>query len=1022
MALAIMLARDLINSETITATIYQLSISPKMKNHCKIVLCFLFLCFSSPTNSTSLSSQSSSTHSISVQHCVDSERTALLQLKRDLLTAQPDSSFPQHPSSGSLLPSWKPNTNCCSWEGVACHHVSGHVISLDLSSHKLSGTFNSTNLLHLPFLEKLNLSNNNFQSSPFPSRLDLISNLTHLNFSNSGFSGQVPLEISRLTKLVSLDLSTSLLDSSKLEKPNFVRLVKDLRSLRELHLDGVNISAGGGDWCIALPLATPNLQVLSLSDCHLSGPVCESLNQLSLLSKLDLSRNNLSSMFPKSIMQLPNLKTLDLSSNTPLSGTLPEFPIGSKLEVLSLLFTSFSGEIPYSIGNLQFLIKLNLRNCSFSGLIPSSLASLNQLVDLDLSSNKFLGWIPFLPPLKKGPRLLDSVNHIGLENLGSLFIESNSMEATLNSSLFELPSLEKLLLSQNRLSGVLQDFERAFLSPLSVVDLSINNLEGHIPNSFLELQNLTELKLFSNNFSGAINLSMIKSIESLAFLQLSDNSQLTIAYSSNLKLPQLQRLWFDSCNVSRIPSFLRNQDGLVELGLSNNKIQGILPKWIWQLESLSYLNLSNNFLTGIETPVLAPLFSSLTLLDLSYNFLEGSFPIFPPSVNLLSLSKNKFTGKLPVSFCNMNSLAILDISYNHLTGQIPQCLGNLSSALTVVNLRENQFSGSMLWNFTEECSLTTLNLYRNQFKGEIPASLGNCRGLKVLDLGDNQINDTFPFWLGKLPNLQVLILQSNRLHGSIGQPLTPNDFPKLHILDLSSNYFTGNLPSDYIGIWQSMKMKLNEKLLYMGGFYYRDWMTITNKGQRMENIHILTIFTVLDLSNNRFEGEIPEMICDLKLLQVLNLSRNNLVGEIPTSLSKLAKLESLDLSQNKLTGEIPMQLTDLTFLSVLNLSYNRLVGRIPVANQFLTFANDSYGGNLGLCGFPLSRKCRHLENDPSGKQQEDSGKKGTPFSWRFALVGYGVGMLLGVVIGYMLFWRTTRCSRWIELFFKAKKW
>ncbi|KAL3612691.1 hypothetical protein D5086_003711, partial [Populus alba] len=304
--------------------------------------------------------------------------------------------------------------------------------------------------------------------------------------------------------------------------------------------------------------------------------------------------------------------TLDLSSNTPLSGTLPEFPIGSKLEVLSLMFTSFSGEIPYSIGNLQFLIKLDLRNCSFSGLIPSSLASLNQL-------------------------------------------------------------------------------------------------------------NLTELKLFSNNFSGAINLSMIKSIESLAFLQLSDNSQLTIAYSSNLKLPQLQTLWFDSCNVSRIPSFLRNQDGLVELGLSNNKIQGILPKWIWQLESLSYLNLSNNFLTGIETPVLAPLFSSLTLLDLSSNFLEGSFPIFPPSVNLLSLSKNKFTGKLPVSFCNMNSLAILDISYNHLTGQIPQCLGNLSSALTVVNLRENQFSGSMLWNFTEECSLTTLNLYRNQLKGEIPA-------------------------------------------------------------------------------------------------------------------------------------------------------------------------------------------------------------------------------------------------------------------------------------------------------------
>ncbi|CAK7323957.1 unnamed protein product [Dovyalis caffra] len=617
-----------------------------MMNHCKIVLCFVFFCVSSPTNSTSLPSKSSS-HSISGQHCIDNERTALLQLKRDLSTAKPESSFTQQPSSVSLLPSWKPHSNCCSWEGVTCHDVSGHVISLDLSSHKLSGTFNSTNFLHLPFLEKLNLANNKFQSTPFPSRLDLISSLTHLNFSNSGFSGQVPLDISRLTKLVSLDLSTSLLDSSKLENPGFERLVKDLSSLRELHLDGVNISAGGDEWCIALTLATPNLQVLSLSYCHLSGPICESLNQLSLLSKLDLSGNNLSSMFPKSIMLLPNLKTLALWANTPLSGTLPEFPIGCKLEVLSLSFTSFSGEIPCSIGNLQSLTKLGVRNCSFSGLIPSSLASLTQLVDLDLSNNRFQGWIPFLPPLKKGSRIIQTTNRIGLANLGSLSIESNSMEATLNSSLFELPSLERLLLSQNRLSGVIQDFDRASLSPISVVDLSFNNLEGHIPDSLLELQNLTEFKLLSNNFSGAINVSMFKSTESLTFLQLSDNSQLTIDYSDNLNLPQLQRLWFGSCNVSKIPSFLRNQDGLVELDLSNNKIHGTLPEWIWQLESLSYLNLSNNFLTRIETPVPAPLFSSLAFLDLSFNYLEGSFPMFPSSINLLSLSNNKFTGELP---------------------------------------------------------------------------------------------------------------------------------------------------------------------------------------------------------------------------------------------------------------------------------------------------------------------------------------------------------------------------------------
>ena len=45
----------------------------------------------------------------------------------------------------------------------------------------------------------------------------------------------------------------------------------------------------------------------------------------------------------------------------------------------------------------------------------------------------------------------------------------------------------------------------------------------------------------------------------------------------------------------------------------------------------------------------------------------------------------------------------------------------------------------------------------------------------------------------------------------------------------------------------------------------------------------------------------------------------------------------------------------------LNLSENHLVGPIPVGNQFNTFANVSYFGNLGLCGFPLTRICDNVE-------------------------------------------------------------
>ncbi|KAJ6980941.1 receptor-like protein 12 isoform X2 [Populus alba x Populus x berolinensis] len=84
----------------------------------------------------------------------------------------------------------------------------GHVTALDLSCSMLYGTLhpNST-LFSLHHLQKLDLSDNDFNSSHISSRFGQFSNLTHLNLNFSVFAGQVPLEISHLSKLVSLDLS-----------------------------------------------------------------------------------------------------------------------------------------------------------------------------------------------------------------------------------------------------------------------------------------------------------------------------------------------------------------------------------------------------------------------------------------------------------------------------------------------------------------------------------------------------------------------------------------------------------------------------------------------------------------------------------------------------------------------------------------------------------------------------------------------------------------------------------------------
>lgn len=158
---------------------------------------------------------------------------------------------------------------------------------------------------------------NNFKGAKIPSRLANLTNLTYLNLSYAGFFGQIPTEISGMTRLVTLDLSClSFLYMTvlKLESPNLSMLLQNLTELRELHLDGVNISAHGNEWCQALSFL-PNLQVLSLYDSFLSGPISSSLEKIRSLSVIHLGHNHLSSPFPDFLATFSNFTLLDLSDS-----------------------------------------------------------------------------------------------------------------------------------------------------------------------------------------------------------------------------------------------------------------------------------------------------------------------------------------------------------------------------------------------------------------------------------------------------------------------------------------------------------------------------------------------------------------------------------------------------------------------------------------------------------------------------------------------------------------------------------
>uniref|UniRef100_A0A2N9G593 Leucine-rich repeat-containing N-terminal plant-type domain-containing protein n=1 Tax=Fagus sylvatica TaxID=28930 RepID=A0A2N9G593_FAGSY len=360
----------------------------------------------------------------------------------------------------------------------------GHVIGLNLNNESISGGLNnSSSLFHLQYLQNLSLAYNNFNSSRIPLEFGNLTNLIYLNLSNAGFAGaRFPLR--------------------------FRRLDKNLSELKELYLDGVNISAQGNEWCQAISSSLPNLRVLSMSDCNLSGPLDSSLQNLPFLSIIRLDNNNfllqfqnffanftnltslhlsscgLNGSFPEKIFQVQTLQTLDLSNNGLLYGSLPEFHPNGSLRSLLLSGTKFSGALPDSIGNLKMLSRIDLSSCNFSGSIP-------KLYGKPYSIGLF-GLVRLLPLTGKIFRILLTLTCVPIHLNGSIPV-----------SLFSLPSLQKLQLSNNQFSGRLNDSSVSSYS-LDTLDLSSNNLEGSIPTSVFELRSLSVLDLHSNQLEGEL--------------------------------------------------------------------------------------------------------------------------------------------------------------------------------------------------------------------------------------------------------------------------------------------------------------------------------------------------------------------------------------------------------------------------------------------------------------------------------------------------------------------------------------
>lgn len=123
-------------------------------------------------------------------------------------------------------------------------------------------------------------------------------------------------------------------------------------------------------------------------------------------------------------------------------------------------------------------------------------------------------------------------------------------------------------------------------------------------------------------------------------------------------------------------------------------------------------------------------------------------------------------------------------------GSIPSnTLGRLS-ALQILSLRSNGFSGSFPSDLLKLGNLTWLYIQSNKFEGPLPEDFSLWKNLSVINFSDNGFNGSIPPSISNLTHLTAMNLSNNSLSGEIPDL----NLPTLQLLDLSNNNLSGKVP------------------------------------------------------------------------------------------------------------------------------------------------------------------------------------------------------------------------------------
>ncbi|KAK2638972.1 hypothetical protein Ddye_026767 [Dipteronia dyeriana] len=244
--------------------------------------------------------------------------------------------------------------------------------------------------------------------------------------------------------------------------------------------------------------------------------------------------------------------------------------------------------------------------------------------------------------------------------------------------------------------------------------------------------------------------------------------------------------------------------------------------------------------------------------------------------------------------------------------------GSVASRVAMLILPKKGLKGIISRSLGRLDQLKWLDLSCNHFESVLPVELANLKQLEVLDLSHNMLTGRVSQVLSGLKMIRSLNVSSNSFRGDL---LELEGFPNLAVFNVSNNSFTGMLNSQ---IWSA------------------------SNGTE-----------VLDLSMNRFVGNLGCLENCSSSLKELHLDVNSLSGYLPDSLYSFSSLQQLSLSENYFSGQLNEELSKLTSLTYLVIFGNHFSGELPnvfgnLTNlEFFIAHSNSFSGSLplslGLC-------------------------------------------------------------------------